>query len=94
MRGLATGAYGWRAHVDEGGMPDRKQYRVVAALRGLLHQGQAIGRARLFGVDPGVVHIHRNVLGDSDPLGGASDIDNTVQRWLNPVARVVLTVSN
>ncbi len=42
----------------------------------------------------GYVHIHRNVLGDSDLSGGISDIDNTVQRWLNPVVRVVVTVSN
>ena len=41
----------------------------------------------------GFVHIHRNVLGDTDPTGGVSDIDSTVHRWLNPVVRVVLTVS-
>lgn len=39
------------------------------------------------------VHIHRNVLGDTDAAGGASDIDSTVHRWLNPVARVVITVN-
>lgn len=42
----------------------------------------------------GFVHIHRNVLGDADLEGGASDIVNTVHRWLNPVVRVVITVSN
>ncbi len=52
------------------------------------------GGSGIDAIAEGFVHIHRNVLGDSDPLGGASDIDNTVQRWLNPVARVVLTVSN
>ncbi|MEO0435912.1 MAG: spondin domain-containing protein [Pseudomonadota bacterium] len=41
----------------------------------------------------GFVHIHRNVLGDDDISGGASDIVNTVHRWLNPVVRVVLTVN-
>ncbi|MEM6301224.1 MAG: spondin domain-containing protein [Pseudomonadota bacterium] len=41
----------------------------------------------------GFVHIHRNVLGDDDITGGASDIVNTVHRWLNPVVRVVLTVN-
>lgn len=40
----------------------------------------------------GFVHIHRNVLGDTDSLGGASDIDSAVHRWLNPVARVTLVV--
>lgn len=41
----------------------------------------------------GYVHIHRNVLGDDDLSGGNSDMVNTVHRWLNPVVRVVLTVS-
>lgn len=38
------------------------------------------------------VHIHRGVLGDTDPNGGRSDLDSRVHRWLNPVARVVVTV--
>lgn len=38
------------------------------------------------------VHIHRNALGDSDPTGGISDLSNVVHRWLNPVARVIVTV--
>ena len=38
------------------------------------------------------VHIHRNALGDTDANGGASDLDSTVHRWLNPVARVIVTV--
>jgi len=38
------------------------------------------------------VHIHRNILGDTDPMGGRSDLDSTVHRWLNPVVRVVVTV--
>lgn len=41
----------------------------------------------------GFVHVHRNVLGDTDAAGGASDIDSTVHRWLNPVARVTITVN-
>ena len=41
----------------------------------------------------GFVHIHRNVLGDTDLSGGMSDMDSTVHRWLNPVVRVVVTVS-
>jgi hypothetical protein len=41
----------------------------------------------------GFVHIHRNVLGDTDLTGGPSDIVSTVHRWLNPVVRVVVTVS-
>jgi len=38
------------------------------------------------------VHIHRGNLGDDDLAGGKSDLDNTVHRWLNPVARVTVTV--
>lgn len=41
----------------------------------------------------GFVHIHRVVLGDTDPEAGPSDIDSLVHRWLNPVVRVVVTVS-
>ncbi len=41
----------------------------------------------------GFVHIHRNILGDTNLLGGMSDMDSTVHRWLNPVVRVVVTVS-
>ena len=39
----------------------------------------------------GFVHIHRNVIGDLDSTGGASDINAAVHRWLNPVARVSIT---
>ena len=38
------------------------------------------------------VHIHRGALGDDDPTGGKSDLDNTVHRWLNPVAKVTVVV--
>ena len=41
----------------------------------------------------GFVHIHRGVLGDTDATGGNSDIDATQHRWLNPIARVVITVN-
>lgn len=40
----------------------------------------------------GFVHIHRGVLGDDNATGGKSDINNMTQRWLNPVARLVITV--
>lgn len=39
------------------------------------------------------VHIHRGTLGDTDPVGGTSDLDALVHRWLNPVLRVVVTVN-
>jgi hypothetical protein len=38
------------------------------------------------------IHIHRGVLGDSDLAGGKSDLDSSVHRWLNPVAKVTVTV--
>lgn len=40
----------------------------------------------------GFVHIHRGSLGDSDASAGQSDLDNRIHRWLNPVARVTVTV--
>ncbi len=43
--------------------------------------------------DNATVHIHRGSLGDSDSSGGSSDIDSSVQRWLNPVAKVTVTVN-
>lgn len=38
------------------------------------------------------VHVHRGNLGDDDLQAGKSDVDNTVHRWLNPVALVTVTV--
>lgn len=38
------------------------------------------------------VHIHRGNLGDDDLMAGKSDLDNTVHRWLNPVAKVTVVV--
>lgn len=40
-----------------------------------------------------MVHIHRGILGDTDPTGGKSDLDSTIHRWQNPVAKVVITVT-
>ncbi len=39
------------------------------------------------------VHIHRGAIGDENPTGGNSDLNNTVHRWLNPVARVTVVVN-
>jgi len=41
----------------------------------------------------GVVHVHRNNLGDTDSAAGSSDISSTVHRWLNPVARITVTIT-
>jgi len=40
------------------------------------------------------IHIHRGVLGESVATGdGRSDLMNTIHRWQNPVAKVVVTVT-
>lgn len=38
------------------------------------------------------VHIHRGIVGDGESGGGISDLDRTVHRWLNPVARLTIDV--
>ncbi|MCB1859729.1 MAG: spondin domain-containing protein [Gammaproteobacteria bacterium] len=38
------------------------------------------------------VHVHRGILGDHDPNGGASDLTASVHRFQNPVARLVIKV--
>ncbi|MEP4890254.1 MAG: spondin domain-containing protein [Aliiglaciecola sp.] len=39
------------------------------------------------------VHIHRGNIGDDQASGGTSDIVNSIHRWLNPVAKVTVTVN-
>lgn len=39
------------------------------------------------------VHIHRGNIGDTDIAGGASDVTSNVHRWLNPIAKVTITVN-
>ncbi len=41
----------------------------------------------------GFVHIHRGALGDLDLAGGVSDLDSSTHRWLNPIAKITLRVS-
>lgn len=38
------------------------------------------------------VHIHPGNLGDTETKGGISDLNSTIHRWLNPVAKLVVTV--
>lgn len=38
------------------------------------------------------VHVHRGVIGDHTVDGGISDLDSAIHRWLNPVAKMVITV--
>jgi hypothetical protein len=39
------------------------------------------------------VHIHRGNIGDELADGGVSDVNNSVHRWLNPVAKLTVTVN-
>lgn len=72
-----------------GGAPGTPGYRAP----GPVDTASGVGGTGFATSAEGFVHIHRNVLGDVDPTGGTSDIDSTVHRWLNPVARVTLTVN-
>jgi hypothetical protein len=38
------------------------------------------------------VHVHRGTLGDTEATGGKSDLNSSIHRWQNPVARLVITV--
>ena len=39
------------------------------------------------------VHIHRGQLGDDNATGGRSDVDSSIHRWLNPVARLTVVIN-
>lgn len=39
------------------------------------------------------VHIHPGNIGDDSLTDGASDVTNSIHRWLNPVAKVTVTVN-
>ncbi|MGD8353171.1 MAG: spondin domain-containing protein [Pseudomonadota bacterium] len=44
-------------------------------------------------VEPNMtVHVHPGVVGDLDPAGGASDLSSAYHDWVNPVAKLVITV--
>ncbi|KXJ58646.1 MAG: hypothetical protein AXW14_16565 [Alteromonas sp. Nap_26] len=85
--GNALGGYGVPG-VAGGGAPTRV---VDLGMGGTGVAAQVVNGEVEDGED-GPVHIHRNALGDTDLEGGASDLDSTVHRWLNPVAKVVVTV--
>ena len=56
-------------------------------------QGGSGGLGVETGVESNMVHIHRGILGDTDPLGGPSDLDSRIHRWMNPVAKIVIEVT-
>lgn len=74
--------------VRGGGEPGAAGFPVPPPLESLVGNGGTGVAATA----EGFVHIHRGVLGDSDAAGGESDINNTLHRWLNPVARITITV--
>ena len=39
------------------------------------------------------VHIHAGNIGDDSATDGASDVSNSIHRWLNPVAKITVTVN-
>jgi hypothetical protein len=64
----------------------------VAVKVGFAEDGSAIGVNEVVDGTDGPVHIHRNILGDTSLTDGASDLQSTEHRWLNPVARVTITI--
>ena len=86
--GLALGGYG-RPGVAGVGAPT-----TVPGITG--EGGSGVGAKVINGeVEDGTdgpIHIHRGILGDTSLTGGASDLDSTAHRWLNPVARVTIIV--
>lgn len=54
--------------------------------------GGADGTGVTSSEDNQMIHVHRGNIGDTDATGGISDVDSRIHRWLNPVAKVVVTV--
>lgn len=55
--------------------------------------GTGTGGTGVQAVAENFVHVHRNNLGDTDAAAGVSDINSAVHRWLNPVARITITIT-
>ncbi len=54
--------------------------------------GAVGGRGAAVSEEPAVVRIHPGNIGDTNTLGGISDVDSREHRWLNPVATMIITV--
>jgi len=39
-----------------------------------------------------MIHIHRGSIGDDDSSGGKSDLNNSIHRWLNPIAKLTVII--
>lgn len=72
------------------GVPGRPGMPVPPPLETIVGQGGS----GVAGTDTNAtVHIHRGSIGDNSMTDGKSDVSNTVHRWLNPVAKVTVTVN-
>lgn len=71
------------------GAPNVPGMGVPAPLENMVGTG---GTGIIGATAEGFVHIHRGAIGDQNKTGGTSDLDAGLHRWLNPVARVTLTV--
>ncbi len=72
------------------GVPGEAGMPVPPPLEGMIGMG---GSGVTSSVRNAMIHIHPGNLGDDMADGGISDISNTTQRWLNPVAKVTVTIS-
>ncbi|MBE1298458.1 MAG: hypothetical protein GJ680_00915 [Alteromonadaceae bacterium] len=72
------------------GAPGEAGFPVPPPLEELIATG---GTGVTMGETNATVHIHRGNLGGSMAEAGTSDINSSVQRWLNPVAKVTVTVN-
>lgn len=73
--------------VDGGGMPGVSGIPAVP----FVDAGTG-GTGITTNIPNGSVHIHPGNIGDSDMTGGSSDLMSAKHRWLNPIAKVVITV--
>lgn len=52
--------------------------------------GGQCGTGAQGGGESPLIHVHPGTHGDTDPMGGVSDLDSRVHRWLNPVAEMTV----
>ncbi len=57
----------------------------------MVESGATVGVAGVDSTDR--IHVHRGAIGDDNSTAGNSDLNNTIHRWLNPVARVTVVVN-
>lgn len=86
--GMALGGYGVPGMAAPA--PTQANLQTTSSATGVAIQ--VSGTNTLADASEGSVHIHRNVVGDANATGGISDLNSSVHRWLNPVARLTVTV--